>query len=252
MKLRYLLFLTSTLFTSQLVFAEQSQGIHVSGKATVNAVPDTFSLRISFAERNASAEKAKLVVDNKLKQVIKRIKKLGIQDNNINTLQLTIRPIYSKVEPPVDVVYGKEGRHIIEKKLRTSPKVPKIIAYEVKRDVSVTLNQLAQYEPLLTSASKIGASHISPVRSSVSNADELYQSALMKAVAHAKSKASQMANQLGTSVGKVLQLEEISYHAPGVQMKMMESRMMADSPASYAGTNQIQAEVKAIFAIESK
>ncbi|WP_286235747.1 SIMPL domain-containing protein [Thalassotalea sediminis] len=238
-----------TIFTSAITYADE--GIEVVGKAQVKAHPDQFSLTISIKERGIAASKVKQIVDNKSQQVIEMFVKQGVSESHIDSSMLHMYPIYEK--PEITLSKAEIERHVNKQNQVNLPvnmqqqKVQKVRLFDVARTISVKLNSLAQYDRVLEHLVKIGVSNISPIELGFSDPEALYTSALQKAIDNAKSKANDIAKQLGVSVGTVISIKETGYHAPSVyRMSMMESKAGFSSQAT---ERAISAQVVITFQI---
>lgn len=227
------------------------EGIEVVGKAEVKAQPDQFSLTISIKERGIAASKVKQIVDKKSEQVVNMFIKQGVSKSHIDSSMLRMYPIYEKPEVTIDnaeLERRVNGNNQVNLPLKKhEQKVQRIRLFDVARTISVKLNSLEQYDSVLEHLVKIGVSNISPIQLGFSDPDALYQRALQNAIDNAKSKASNIAKQLGVSVGKVISIKETGYHAPSVyRMAAMESKAGFNSQAT---ERAISAQVVTTFQI---
>ena len=245
----------SVLFLSSgLVRAEPLSGITVSGKATIEKAPDQFKLVVSVAERSRVAQKAKANIDHKSDQVTSVARQLGIKEQDIRSTQLQIFPIYPRINQHDNKVYiaerDKTQLAVIEKELPIKNVADLSIEFEVKRTIALTLTSFDKYEMLLDKLTKIGVTRISPVQTSITEADTLYQQALIQALDNARLKAQMLAKNLGVSLGQVSQLTEHAYRAPAKMMMAQESDSSMSRRQSFTGVDSISAEVTVTFTID--
>jgi len=246
--------LTSLLISAKSFAYQQPQGIEVSGKAAVEAVPDRFSLSFSIVTRGKSASKTKALVDHKTTLVVNAAKKMGIKATDIQSARMNLRPIYQKqpvkysdIEINKKFPHNEKGRIHVNKN-KDKNKLQQAYVFEVSRQIKVNIANIEDYDRLLDQIIKIGVTNISPLSMSVGQADIYYQKALMMAIQIAKEKAMKIAAQAGVELGKLIYLKETSYNAP-VNMRM-SFNSEASIHQSQAGTKQINAEVFVTFAIE--
>ncbi len=260
---KYLVFiflLINTVITFTCAAYEQPQGIEVKGKAAVMVVPDKFSLSFAIINRGKSAIKTKALVDHKTNLVIKAANKLGIKRKNIQSARMNLRPIYRKNTVNYSAIEVKQnfnsnsntsdkGRvHLAKNEL---DKATQPYIFEVTRQITINIDDIARYDRLLEQLVKIGVTNISSLSMSVANKDSYYQKALAQAIMLAKEKALRIAGQAGVQLGKLIYLKEISYNAPIVQSSMrMAYANESTMHDSNVGTTQIKAEVLATFAIK--
>jgi hypothetical protein len=235
------------------------QGIEVSGKSVVFATPDEFTLSVSIIERQTTAQKAKLIVDHKTNLVVSAAEKIGIGKDQIQTAQVRLNPIFSKIKPNVSEIEFTE-KHTSSKnkapRIHIEPNinetVSQMVAFDVSRQITFSFHKLEKYDQLLDQLVKIGVTNISALSMSVSNAAQLYQQALQQAVSEANNKAQLLAAQAGQSLAGVIYIKEQSYFAPAQQMRAQRSElMMANSGhQSLVSEQQINAEVLVRYGIK--
>ena len=242
---------------TSMVYGEQLQGLTVVGKASVAKAPDQFKTVLTVERQSRVVAKAKAAVDHQVNQIINALKSLDVPDEQITATYLQITPIYPNTNRGqrvhrayIEQDFGDREGAVAVNVNNKDNKQP-MIEFDLRRQVEVNLNSIEQYQQLLDRAVKIGISRISPVQSSVTGAEQLYQQALTQAVANAKSKAQRLAGNLGVELGKVKSLSEHAYRAPGEMMMAMES---SASPRmkNYTGQNQITAEVTVTFSIKNE
>lgn len=253
MRVILLLIISLTVLFSSCSVALEQIGISVSGKATINKAPDQFVIRLSIVERGISAAKAKQRVDIKAQQVIRSIKTFGVEDSALKTIQLRINPIYPRNKVAVDKVYAPVSSlgndHVVSVNAKNSSSDQVQIEFDVSRDIDVTITDFSIYEKLLDKVTKLGVSRISPAQASISDAESLYQKALLLAVTNASEKALKLAKKLGVKLGQVSKLEELSYRAPGTIQMAADSLASGGRLQSHAGLNEVSAEVRITFSI---
>lgn len=87
MLIRHLTLVLGLSFLSAIVHASDS-GIEVVGKAAIKAVPDQFSITLEIKQRGVVASKAKAIVDNKSRLVMRELSKIGFEDKAIDSSKL--------------------------------------------------------------------------------------------------------------------------------------------------------------------
>jgi hypothetical protein len=246
--------LLSTSITKVHAHEMLEQGIEVSGKSVIFATPDQFSLSISITERQATAQKAKLIIDHKTNLVVQAAEKIGIAKDKIQTAQVRLNPIFGKLKANVSEIeiLNKKREKVSNNKIQRihiqpdiDETVSQMVAFDVSRQITLSFTKLAEYDQLLDQLVKIGVTQISPLSMTVSNAAQLYQKALQQAVTAANTKAQLLAAQTGQTLAGVRYLKEQSYFAPAQQMRAQRSELMManSSHQSLVSEQQINAEV---------
>lgn len=227
------------------------QGIEVIGKASVQAMPDQYSLTISIKERGRVASKVKQLVDHKSNQVVKMFQKQGVNATDIDSSIVRMYPFYEK--PSIELNNSELRRRsdrdntIVTAIKSNPPNEQKIRMFDVGRTITVKLSSLQQYDRILDKLVKIGVSHISPIELGFKDPEALYEKALSKALSHAKNKANNIAGKLGISVGGVIAIKESGYHAP-VTYRM--ARLESDAGFQSQSTERaISAQVIVVYQI---
>lgn len=243
------LFATSLIILSTQAYAQHGTGIEVTGKASVEAVPDVFVANFTMSEKGRTASKIKANIDNKSKQLIRAAVKLGIKETSITSANVSLWSNYEKpsiqVEPQAVYSTGGSGR-IVKSQLNTTTDNKKL-TYHASRNISITLTDIDGYEKLLDSATKIGVSHVSPLSMQFSDAEGLYQQALQGAIANAKKKAEMMSASSNQKLGGITYLKEVSYGAPSPMMMASES---SGRFSPRVGNKKIEAQVIVNFDLQ--
>lgn len=233
-------------------FVNAYEGIEVTGKASVMVVPDVFSLTISIKERGKSANKTKMIVDDKSSKIVKMFVKQGVEQHNIDTSQVSMFPIYEK---PAITFDSKE----LHKRLNNQEKitlstekseddqVSRLTRFEVSRTITISFKELSIYDQILDNIVKLGVSHISPVEMSVAESEKYYQQALYQAIDKAKEKASNIAQQAGVKLGALTSLKESGYYSPTRYSMASEAKVGFSSQVT---EKAVSAQVMAIYDIE--
>ncbi|MDF3126616.1 SIMPL domain-containing protein [Rheinheimera sp. 1928-s] len=199
--------------------------VTVSGSAIMQAKPDAVRLTMQIQQTSEKVSDAKQKVDEQVAALTTALRKLGVKDEQLNNAPLRIQQDY---------------QHDPERKLPQR--------YQVSRDIVVSLNDLSLYSTVLQQAADLGVTQMNQAEFLVSESDQLYQKALQQAFAHAKTKASLLAQANGLKLGSAQKINEQGY-APAPVMKM--ARAMTDSAEVSFGQTDIRAEVSVEFEMNS-
>lgn len=239
---------------SQTQANAQESGIEVTGHASILVEPDKFALTISIAEKGHFTDKIRSIVDNKSNQVVDVAKKLGVEESNINSAKVYLRII--KEDPKIKI-HGLEVDQRLnnnqESKVLIDTKTPDYVTgefFELSRTITVTFNEISDYDQFLNAAIKIGVTHISPLTMTIDDSDKHYQQALLQAVINAKEKALLIAKRADQQLGKLVYIKEVSNNQYRPQFR---GSMMVNSSfdhGSQTGTKEITASVLVNYSIE--
>ncbi|MDG1750642.1 MAG: SIMPL domain-containing protein [Thalassotalea sp.] len=233
-------------------FANTSTGIEVTGKSSIMVVPDVFSLTISIKERGKSANKTKIIVDDKSSKIVKMFIKRGVNEHDIDTSQVSMFPIYEK--PAITFEHQELQKRVSSQEKitlsgsnNTKDKASRLTRFEVSRTITISFKELSIYDQILDDMVKLGVSHISPVEMSVAESEKYYQQALYQAIDNAKQKALSIAQQAGVKLGTLLSLKESGFYSP------MRYSMASEAKTGFSTLitkKAVSAQVIAIYNIE--
>ncbi len=196
--------------------------ITVVGSGEVKVTPDTASVQIGVETTAPTTQEALAQNTDQANAIIAKIKELGVAEKDIQTSGFNIYP-----------TYDTNGREVT--------------GYTVSNQVNVTIRDLAKAGSLLDQVVQAGANRIYGVSFSVADTAAALGQARDKAVADAKARAEQLAQQAGASIGQVLVITENVGSVP-VPMPMMD-RAVAQGAAVpvQAGEQAYSAQVQITY-----
>lgn len=201
--------------------------ISVTGEGIVNVVPDNVTVKVRIEEEGKSAVEVKSNVDNAVDNVLQFLKKLNIDEKNYQTNYVRLDKNYD---------YNK-----------------KVYTYKANQSIIIKLENLDQYEPLMSGLVQKGVNRIDGIQFGSSKAEQLEIEARQKAVKDAKIKAEQFASVLNQTVGKATAINEVNTNSGGPQYKMMAMDAMESSSISRQtlakGEMQIAVKVNITFSL---
>lgn len=180
--------LLAFLFGSVLMAEEPGMrtiGVSGEGEITVDADQLSFYIQIETSDKNL--DNAKAVNDHKLAKAEEIFKLFSIPNNQINISGYRVSPRYKNTD-------------------RSSP--IEIEGYSVSRRISVRLEDISQYDPLVDALLAAEIYGIGGAQYSLSNSAEMHARARENALTKARQKADQMAAVYGLKVGKVNSIDE--------------------------------------------
>ncbi len=189
----------------------KTPSIHISSQAEVELQADQAQMRFTVHSR---AETAKLATNHNssaVKAVMKAVRKLGIDEDEVHTDGYRAGPWNE---------YDQEQRKQVRK------------GFEVFNAVVVITKDFDLLGKLIDRAIKAGATSVSPISFSSSKSDEGRQEALRRAVARAKSDATVVAEAAGGTLGV---LKSVRYGVPAprplLRMAMVGDESVESSSA---------------------
>jgi uncharacterized protein YggE len=215
--------------------------IAVTGEAVVLVEPNKIIVNFGIETRDRDLVAAKQRNNELLKKAVAAIKECGIAESSIQTDHLSIEPRYRDN-------YVKED----------------FIAYFVRNNFSVTLNQVGKVEDLITKALLAGVNNVHGVEFQTTDFKKHRENARRMALEAAREKAVKMAAVLGQAVGKPIQIDEhgggwwysSGWRGSGRDYGMTQNRMQETpgqgseiSDTIALGKIGIRANVSVVFAL---
>ncbi|WP_188207485.1 SIMPL domain-containing protein [Alkalibacillus aidingensis] len=162
--------------TSQ-VQPDEKRVMTVVGEGIVTVEPNVAEVRLGVVSQDESLTHAQSENSELINQVMVSIQGLGIPREKIQTVDYSIRPRY-------DYVDG----------------VQQFRGYEVSHSLQVTIDEISQAGRVIDVAVQSGANRVWSVELVYRNQQNVYQSALRKALESAVAKAVTLANAMGASL----------------------------------------------------
>lgn len=229
----WLLSVFSVLLFSAPIFAEpvasQKGMVLVQGRGQVQVVPDEIRFTVGITANELTAQLAYRQVEERMVQAMRLLKKLGIEDHDIQAVSISLTPV-------------------IDYKQRQ-----KVIGHKASRDILVKVNEMQLYARAIESLADIDAVTFSQVHLSASSQSELALLALDKAYQNAESKAQHLAKQSGRKLGVLVEaIEQGANHQPIMAKRYAATAMMSESSGAAtvsSGVISVSAQITAKFLI---
>lgn len=207
-----------------------TQVITVTSRETVKVVPDMAEIVFGVTSQNADAAVCQQENQEKVNQLVEKLKELGLGETSIQTSGYDLSPRYD---------WQNNGQ---------------ITGYEAVTQVTASDVSLDLVGNVLTQSVEAGANQIQSVSYLSSTYDESYQEALKLAVAQAQEKAQALADASGCTLGQAVHITEYSnnqtarYVAGNV---MAEESDAAAAPAVVMpGEIEVEASISVDYAIQ--
>lgn len=239
MKFPYKSILTGLTFLS-LVFAigcarkpSRTVKVTVAGEATSKVEPDAAVLVLSVVTQNAQAVAAQQENARKSNAVTSAIKATAGANAEIKTSDYSLQPQYDY----------------------SDSRLPKIVGYDARNSVIVTMSDLNHVGAVIDAASRAGANSIDNVSFILRQTSPARGQALADATQQAMNKAHSIARALGGRVLRVVEENEGSTVAAQSQIYDMTTRETSSNKTSPTpitpGQLNIQSNVQLIVEIET-
>jgi hypothetical protein len=232
--------ITVFLFICWAAFAEAQQQavlpplVTVTGTGEVKVPPDEIVLNIGIEVRDKNLDAARRQNDERVVALLNFLKKSGIDAKNIQTTNLSVYPNYA----------GEYGQ--------TTPQF-----YTTQKSVTVLIKEIKRFDEILTGIYKTGTNRVDGIEYRSSDIQKHREQARKLAVQSAKQKATALAGELGSKVGRVYNIQAVEAGFPGplyrgqMANKMMESAAAdAGGPTISLGQLVVTASVEVSFILE--
>lgn len=160
--------------------------ITVIGSAEVKVTPDEAVFELEAVTLDKDLQKAKLLNDEKVKNLLNAVKPLLPDNRLIQTGYVVLSPQYD---------FTKDDKRVF-------------LGYEIKRDVSITLRDLTRFDDLLGEIVKAGITRVKDVELRTTRIRQHKDKARAMAVKAAQEKATAMATEIGQTIGKAVVITE--------------------------------------------
>lgn len=227
--------------------------ITVSGKSTVQVVPDRAVLTASVKTRNKNLDAGVAENDSKIKSVVDFLKQSGVQDKNIRTEIINIKPIYQRSKAP--------GFKPVQKMANAAPfpnrvdkpedefEQMKPIGHTITRQFRITITQLDKFESIYRGLINAGINDIGGIAFETSQLRDHKDTARLNAVKAAKEKAKAMVGVLGAKLAFVQTITEDQYAEPRFSNSVVFNPTVPSTETT-AGTIEIKASVRVVFLLK--
>ncbi len=214
--------------------------ITVTGIGKASAAPTIASINFTVQESAATTAAAQNAATKRTDVALAAIKKLGIQDKDVQTSGYNISPQY-ETKPCAPGVYCPQD-------------TSKISGYQVSQSVTVKVRDTAKAGDVLQALGAAGVQNVSGPDFAVDDTSAVSAEARGKAIADARAKADVLAKQLGVHLGKVVGFSE-SGGSPypmfaGGMTKSATLDSAVAAPTVPTGQNETNSSVTIVYEIK--
>jgi uncharacterized protein len=205
--------------------------ISVSGMGEVQTRPDMATVSSGVMTEGSSAQIALSKNNEAMTAVINALKNAGIGEDEIQTSNFSVTPVYPPYQPN-----------------QTTP--PRISGYQVSNQVTARVKDLKKLGTTLDALVRAGSNQIGGIAFDVDEPKPFLDDARKKAVADARAKAELYAAAAGVSLGRVVQISESGGIVNPPPMYAVREMAKADAVPIAAGQQTISANVSITYEIQ--
>lgn len=208
---------------------EELRTITVSGEASDFVKTDMASVELVVVSEGENVQEVNTDNNEKMSDIVAALKKLGIEDKDIQTTGYNLRPRYNYDKSPATI----EG-------------------YQLTQNLSVKIRDLDKIETVITTGTDNGANRINGLNFSVDNKDEYVSEVRELAVQKAKDKASEIEDVVGIKLGDIIGYREIDNNSPQppVFYETMKASGSSVDMAIESGSQEIVSRIELIYEIK--
>ena len=204
----------------------------VSGSGDVRVTPDLATVRLGVVRQGSTAKEAISKVNETAQKILTAVKAAGIDAKDIQTSQLTLNPVYQQ-KPNEE---------------------PRITSYQASNVVTVRIEKLTLTGPVIDAGLDAGANQLDSLSFGLRNDSGPRREALMLAAREARDKATTLADSLGVTLVRVINVQEgggVVFPQPQFERAMVARGGAASTPVSQ-GEVQVTATVTLRYEIKAK
>jgi len=166
---------------------EKQATFDVAGQGKISTIPDQAEIVLGIRVEKPTIAQAQNETNQKINEITKALKNLGIKEENIKTQDYSIYPAYA---------YQQEEKSLT--------------GYAVNTNLQVKINDFAILNQAIDKAGKLGANQIGNINFSLSEKvqKKAESKAREQAVGQARQKAKELAALANIKLGRILNLRE--------------------------------------------
>jgi len=220
----------AVLSTGVALGAEPQRTITVEGHGEVTAPPDSASVSAGVTTQAKTAAEALSANASAMNSVFAALKRMGVQDKNIQTSNFSVEPQYAPYNA------NNQDRQ-------------RIVGYQVTNQVDVSLDHVSNVGPAIDTLVAAGANQMNGISFMVHDPKPMMDQARTSAVEDAMARAAVLTRAAHVSLGPIMSIEESSNPPPGPIRPMRLMKAAGSTPIA-TGEQTISANVSITWAIQ--
>lgn len=212
--------------------------ITVSATGEIYTAPDLAIVDLSVVTEAKTVAEAMSENTKKMNTIIDAAKKQGVEDKDLKTTNFYISPRYEWYQeekclyPPCP-----SGKRVL-------------VGYEITQTLQVKIRDLTKIGAILQGATDAGANQVGDLQLTNDKQDELKKQARDEAIQKAKTKAQDLAEQLGVKLVRITNFNESGVvPTPIYMMEKAVGMGGAEAPQIQTGQNKIEVTVSITYEI---
>jgi len=176
---------------------EAKNTIAVSDTGEIYAKPDLALTTFSVVTEEKTVAEALGKNTKKMNAIIDFVKGQGVEDKNVKTTTFNIYPRYEWQKDKAEILLYPQGKRVL-------------VGYEVRQSLQVKIRDMEKIGAIIEGATAAGANQVGDLQFTIDKQDELKVQARKQAIEKAKTKAKELASQLGINLVRITKFSESS------------------------------------------
>ncbi|HUW71639.1 MAG TPA: SIMPL domain-containing protein [Candidatus Humimicrobiaceae bacterium] len=169
--------------------------ITVSDTGEIYAKPDLALTTFSVVNEAKTVAEAMNENTKKMNVVIESVKNQGVEDKDVKTIDFNIYPRYEWYQPEC-LTYPCPARRRV------------LVGYEIRQSLQVKIRDMTKIGDIIQEATDAGANQVGDLQFTIDKQDELKAQAREEAIKKTKTKAQELASQLGVKLVRIVNFNE--------------------------------------------
>ena len=174
---------------------EAKNTITVSDTGEIYAKPDLALVTFSVVNEAKTVTEAMSDNTKNMNAIISVMKDEGIEEKDLKTTSFSIYPRYEWRKVETEIYPYPPGKRVL-------------VGYEVRQSLQVKIREMAKIGDIIQGATDAGANQVGDLQFTIDKEDELKKQARSQAIEKAKTKAQELASQLGVSLVRITNFSE--------------------------------------------
>lgn len=179
-------------FSVTSVTTQKTDAFTVTGEGKAVVVPDTAVVNVGVQAQGATVKEVQSQLNQKTNAITDAVKKLGIDNKDIQTTNYSINPSYD---------FGSGGQ--------------RITGYTANTNLTIKVRDIDRANSVIDAATGAGANQVSGVSFEVGDREKPLNEAREEAVAQVRRKAEDAARIAGFKLGRLVNYQESEGGVPG-------------------------------------
>lgn len=177
---------------------ETENTITVSDTGTIYAKPDLALTTFSVVNEAKTVREAMSENTKDMNAIIEAVKNQGVEEKDLKTINFNIYPRYEWYKKETCIVPPcPSGERVL-------------VGYEVRQSLQVKIRDMTKIGDIIQVATEAEANQVGDLQLTIDKQDELKKQAREEAIEKAKTKAQDLANQLGVKLVRISNFSESS------------------------------------------